>query len=376
MADHAPRFVEKLRTENVPIGDVFLDPNNPRLLTGDRVPVPDHRIVEGEVQRRTLGLLEDGPFDMGRMRASIERSGLLPIDRIVVRPIEGHEGRYVVVEGNRRIGGVKAVVEADRVGETTLSEDIRASLMTPAVLILENHDEHSARADQWVIQGIRHVSGIKPWGAYQVAKTIEAMTGELGYTPEQAADALTIPVGRVRRALRVLSALRQMAEDDEYGDQVKPTMFGYFDEAIRSVKVRDWLGWNQTTGTFEDDDHRSQFYSWIADDDAYDENPEHQRIPSPEGVRKLKQVLDSDDAIELLNTPGSDIDAVAASLDLEQEPEWRPPLRRALTALEAIPIGTLEELSDDDTRLIRDLLELTTKRLAQAAALSARPDSA
>jgi hypothetical protein len=370
MADHAPRFVEQLRTEEVPIADIFLDPNNPRLLTGDRVPVPDHRIVESEVQRRTMESLEDGPFDMGRMRASVERSGLLPIDRIVVRPIDGQEGKYVVVEGNRRIAGVKKVVELDRIGEVTLPADVKASLMAPPVLVLDNHDEHAARTDQWVIQGIRHVSGIKPWGAYQVAKTIEAMTGELGYSPEQAADALSINVGRVRRALRVLSALRQLSEDDDFGDQAKPNLFGYFDESIRSIKVRDWLGWNQASGTFDDDDHRAQFYSWITDDDAFDEDPEHRRIPSPEGVRKLKQVLDSSDALDLLNTPGANIDAVAATLDLDQEPEWRPPVRRALIALEAIPIGTLEDLSAEDRDLIKDLQELAQKRLSQADTLT------
>jgi hypothetical protein len=369
-SEHAPRFVEQLALQELSIEDILLDPNNPRLLTGDRAPVPDRRIPEDEVQRRAAAALEDGPFDMSRMRSSVQRSGLLPVDRVVVRPLDEAEGKYVVVEGNRRIGAAKKVLELDHAAEITLADDVRESLRRPTVLVLENHDEQAARTDQWVIQGIRHISGIKPWGAYQVAKTIEAMTTDLGYTPEAAADALSIEIGRVRRALRVLSALRQMQEDEDFGDQAKPGAFGYFDEALRSVKVRTWLGWNQANGTFDNDENRAQFYAWITDDEQFEENPEHRRIPSPDGVRKLNQILDSQDAVDLMNVPGARVDQVHSTLGLETEPEWRAPVKRALTALEAIPIGTLEELSEEDRVLIEELRDLSRRRLEQAAALA------
>src|SRR5436853_534773 len=111
---HQPRFVEQLEPHELLIDDILLDPNNPRLLTGDRAPVPDRRIPEAEVQRRTAAALADGPFDMSRMRSSMMRSGMLPIDRIVVRPVDEAPGKYVVVEGNRRIGAAKSVLEMDR----------------------------------------------------------------------------------------------------------------------------------------------------------------------------------------------------------------------------------------------------------------------
>jgi hypothetical protein len=347
----------------------MLDPNNPRLLSADRAPVPDRRIAEEQIQRRTMEQLADGPFDLAGMRSSISRAGLLPIDRIVVRPLDGNPGRHVVVEGNRRIAGAKQAMRMNDDGEITLDEGVVARLTTPRVLVLENRDQEAARTDQWVIQGIRHISGIRPWGAYQVAKTIEAMTDDLGYEPQEVAEALSIGVGRVRRALRVLSVLTQMEEDEEYGDQAKPSLFAYFDEAIRSVKVRNWLGWNQSAGTLDDDDHRSQFYSWITPDEEFEEQ-DRRRIHTPEGVRRLNQILDSEEALDVLNTPATDIDAAFATLGLVNEPEWRPPVTRALSALEAIPIGTLETLDEDDRGLIQSLRDLAERRLGQAATLS------
>ena len=365
----APRFVEQLQSRQIPIDDIHLDPNNPRLTSAGVAPVPDDRVGEPQVQARTLDRLDSGPHDLARMRDSIIRSGLLPIDRIVVRPLDADDAKYVIVEGNRRIGAVKQVLELQANAEVTLDESILETLREPTVLVLEQHDEATARTDQWVIQGIRHISGARPWGAWQVARTIQAMRDDLGYDEKQIADTLTVPVARVKRALNVLSVLNQMGEDEDFGDQAAPDLFGYFDEAVRSVKVRNWLGWNAQTREFEHDEHRAQFYSWITPDDTFGGDSEQRRIPAPDGVRKLNKILENEQAISVLDTPGTDVDAAYAALGLVGEPEWRPPVRRAIDALEAIPIGTLEHMEDDDKTLLTDLLDLAQRRLDQAATL-------
>ena len=41
------------------------------------------------------------------LQYSILRNGFLPLDRIVVRPISGSNGKYVVVEGTRRLAALR-----------------------------------------------------------------------------------------------------------------------------------------------------------------------------------------------------------------------------------------------------------------------------
>ena len=52
-------------------------------------------------------------------------------------------------------------------------------------------------------------------------------------------------------------------------------------------------------------------------------------------------------------------------------PDWSEPLARALTALNAVPIGDLESLTEENQALIEKLVEIGQKRLQQAAAFRA-----
>src|ERR671919_611807 len=90
-----PRFADRLVENPVPIEQLLLDPNNPRLLTTSFEGVREERIGEPGIQQATLNKLNTGRFDMDRLRGSIAASGLLSIDRIVVRPYK--DSQYVVV---------------------------------------------------------------------------------------------------------------------------------------------------------------------------------------------------------------------------------------------------------------------------------------
>src|SRR5690348_11945970 len=83
-----PDVLRELTDVAYPLGQILLDPNNPRLLGRDNYAgVPEQRVAEPGVQRATLTKLNDGPFDMESLRGSIESSGLMLVDRIVVRPV-------------------------------------------------------------------------------------------------------------------------------------------------------------------------------------------------------------------------------------------------------------------------------------------------
>lgn len=363
-----PEFPERLREEPLHIEKINLDPNNPRLATVSTEETPEERIVEEGTQSATLRRLNDGRFDQEGLRSSIRRSGLLPIDRIVVRPIEGAEDEYVVVEGNRRIGAIKSLLQLHEDGDITLDDGVLATIEEPAVLILQGEGAEEARLDQWLIQGVRHISGIRPWGGYQAARTIQTMIENLGYSEREVADALTMSMQRVKRSMRVLAALQQMSEDDEFGEFAVPDLYSYFDEMIRRPTVRNWVGWDNDGYQFTDEERAREFFSWIAPDEELEDQP---RIPTSEGVRQLDPILDSEGALAVLNTPGNTLgEALVVASPAPLEPEWRKPVERAIKALDAIPTGVLEGLEDEDRELIERVRDLADRRLKQADALA------
>ncbi|HST37961.1 MAG TPA: hypothetical protein VLK58_00565, partial [Conexibacter sp.] len=213
-----PDFLDRFEERSIPIDNILLDANNPRLAGVTSEETPEERIAEPGVQENILRRLNEGPYDMGGLRASIRRSGLIPLDRIVVRPLQGDPEKFVVVEGNRRIGSIKSLLHLHHAGDISIEEQFLPRLREPSVLVLLQGDPEIARLDQWVIQGVRHISGIREWGGYQAAQTIKTMVENLGYTDREVADALTLSLQRVRRALRVISALEQMREDEEFGE--------------------------------------------------------------------------------------------------------------------------------------------------------------
>lgn len=363
-----PGFVEKLTEQALPIDRILLDPNNPRLMGLEGYEgVEESRIAEPGVQSSTIERLNSHrAFDQEGLRASIEQTGLLPVDRIVVRPLpksDENEQLFVVVEGNRRIAACKTLLELDHRGEKTLDADIRKSIEQPRVLILPEVDVDEARLDQWLIQGVRHISGIRPWGGYQAAKSIEAMVERLGYSEADVAGALSISLQRVRRSIRVLSALKQMSESEDFGTYAGPDYYAYFDEVLKRPAVRQWLEWSDESKRFENDERFELFLTWIAPDDELNGRA---RIPVAESVRRLDQILGDKAALDVMNTPGATVDDAARVALPQAGPDWREPLERAIKALDNVPISDLESLDADNRTLIENLLELAKRRLEQA----------
>ena len=117
------------------------------------------------------------------------------------------------------------------------------------MLLLEEPDfakrEHLAR----VLQGVRHVSGIRQWGPYQQAEIV-AMMIDNGRDQADICEIFGLPKRRINILRRCYYALDQMRRDDDFGDQVKPSLFSTFDEIFKLPRVRDWLEWDDEQNTF------------------------------------------------------------------------------------------------------------------------------
>lgn len=79
-------------------------------------------------------------------------------------------GEYIVIEGNRRLAACKTLLEPERLGPgsakrvPTISEDVRASIATLPVVVVESRSEASAYI------GFKHVNGPSTWSSLAKAR--------------------------------------------------------------------------------------------------------------------------------------------------------------------------------------------------------------
>ena len=116
-------YNDELESRPLSLDKLFLDPNNPRFSSERDKPTPEMKIPDLKIQEKTQKRIEE--FGVKEVRDSILRNGFLPMDRIVVRPINGHGEKYVVVEGNRRLAALKSLhrlIEDEEINEEGIDE--------------------------------------------------------------------------------------------------------------------------------------------------------------------------------------------------------------------------------------------------------------
>lgn len=368
-------LISKLTEKNIPIENILLDPNNPRFI-GKRFvgrlktknAIPENKYTQESVQVAALEKMMHEDFDITSVRNSIINNGFLPLDKIVVRPID--DENFVVVEGNRRIAAIKTLLTQVEDGEIELKEDELTSIQNINVLVLDNDDEN-AQFDQWLLQGIRHLSGIKDWGPYQKATLINQMF-EKEKTPQEIAESLGMTVVMVNRFNRTYNAIKQMEDNDEFGQHAGPALFTHFEEAIRIPKVKEYLGWSEGEQKFLNEEIVKEFYSWIV---PQEELNGEKKFPRGKDVGYLARIIDAPSALEKLRQEGTDINEVLVTLGSEEaEDQWKEKVTDALKSLKKLNLESLEKFTDEDLELINKLAVEGKKRFIQASAIKKAED--
>jgi len=232
-------YSDQLKPLTVPIDTVHLDPNNPRFWTQQTGRVSDRRTPEAGVQEAAYQTLLDH-HRVVDLQNSILHNGFLPLDRIVVRPLKGLSGQYVVIEGNRRLAALRLLRKQIKEG-TAVTRDVSDTAIkkiyrqTSKLQVLTYKGSEQAADISWILQGIRHIGGIRNWEPAQRAKLvvdqIEQSDPPRPYRDVGHTFGLTShAVGRLYRAYK---ALRQMQTDDEFSDDAKNEYFTLFEEAWR-----------------------------------------------------------------------------------------------------------------------------------------------
>ena len=167
---HAPLGVHIMPdVQSIPPSSLLLDPENPRLSQPN------------EGQRETMrALVKAMPRKIVSLAKDIVTVGLNPADLPIVMPANDAQGRYVVLEGNRRIVALKVLESPDTfVGVLdagslatmrSLSREYQTNPVDSIVCLVVGDRSES---EHWI--SLRHTGenqgvGIVPWGADDTAR--------------------------------------------------------------------------------------------------------------------------------------------------------------------------------------------------------------
>jgi hypothetical protein len=291
-------YADQLEPQTIPIDSIFLDPNNPRFWTDQAGrEVPDRRVPDERVQSKARERINAPRFGIDDLYNSILRNGFLPLDRIVVRPLEGLDGQFVIVEGNRRFAALTRLRQSIAEGlidEEGIDEDYLEKLLADTeqleVLVYEGQEGSDI---SWMLQGIRHISGIKDWSPAQRARLVAAQIDDNGLAFRAAGQRFGLSATMVGRLYRAYKGLQQMRDDEEFGDKAKNEYYTLFEEAYRNGTVRAWLGWDDQEHRFTNDQNLKRFYAWITPNEEAEEGQEPRRIHDPRQIKELAHLIDN-----------------------------------------------------------------------------------
>jgi hypothetical protein len=257
-----PPLFQDLHSIDVPLANIFLDPNNPRFVDSNWIPVteadyekPD---IQEAVQRR---LVKD--FEVEKLRTNMEVNGYLPIDRVIVQ--EYAKGRYVVLEGNRRICAAKMISDVALDG-SQISAEVSASLKKIPCLQYTGTDNQAA----WIFQGLRHIVGIVEWSAFNKAKLLVEQMEKEGLNLTSVGRRFGLTSHGAGQWIRGYYAFNQACENSDYINEVDERSYTFFQELFgrSSAPVREWLQWDDEEYKFKNLLNFNEFIGWLYPKDA------------------------------------------------------------------------------------------------------------
>jgi len=284
----------KLEKIKISIDDLLLDPNNPRFadISDDALNIDQSKFGDALIQEAAFEKMMNPKFDVLTLANSISTVGFVPVDNIVVSKVS--ENLFYVIEGNRRTSAIKYLIKQFNLGLSTLSEVEIENLKMIEVLAVDNMENSNLKIGM-IIQGIRNVSGIKEWEAFQKAQFINQMI-DFGKQPGEISKTIGIPVKEINRYYKTYSVMLQFKTDEEYASKWKPSYFSYFDEILKKPALRNFFEFNEETFRFDNIENIKRFYEWIVPDEEGKSTFSDART-----VRRLSELLDDNVALNYLD---------------------------------------------------------------------------
>ena len=268
MSDETAEQIRSKR-QSVSLSRLCLDPNNFRFVDHPEYrPVPPEHVFDADVQRRTTNIVLGHQQESVRdLIASIKANGWLDIDPIMVQRAD--PGRFLVVEGNRRVATLKylqrrheeGVVDLGKLDSTRFSE-------LPVVLY-----QDAGERDHLVMMGLHHISGKRRWPAINRARAMEQLLPYFNNDADAVCQALGVSKRELNLSVRTLALVNAYKESD-YGDQLQSDQYNLFREVLKSEGIRTWLGWDHTARAASNQSNLNRLFSWMSREAETDEGEE------------------------------------------------------------------------------------------------------
>lgn len=343
-----------LEPKEVEIKNLLLDPNNPRFFD-----IEDWQKVQSslyhldKVQNKAYRIIES--TQVGRindLKKSIESNGYIPTEMIVVKPYDHEDGKYVIIEGNRRVTAIKSIIENNIDPEDQLAN----SLKKLEVLVYKGTgDEEEDELNEMILQGIRHIGGPKEWGAYQKANLVAKLKEEKDLLWTEIGDRIGLGSIKTARLFRAYKALNQMKNDEEFGDFADLKLFSLFDEAL-IPPLKEWLGWSDDNYQFNNENNRKAFYRLIVGDPVDNLDPV---ITNPQKMRNFRKLINTGKKIILSRFLSGEINIDQAIRAAEPDPVQvtiREAAENFISELNDLPAQKLKDLEDDEVELLKKVV--------------------
>lgn len=293
----------QVRGKDVALGDIQLDPSNPRL--ANTLAAAD--LAPEKLQARMAELLW-GDRDVQTLYRSVYENGGL-VERIIVR------SNGVVAEGNCRTVVYRKLA-------ATFPDDSRWKAIPARVLPEEITDRQVA-----VLLGELHVGGKNEWSPFEKAGHIHKLFHQFGLTQEEIAKLLRTSKTLVNHNIHAFEAMKNhyMLAFPGAGAVRK---FSYFLELYKKPELREWVK--------DDPEALTYFVDWVGTE----------KIAKGEDVRELVDVISNRRALAAFKSNGRE---AALKILEEARPELTSPLFKAMIEM----TEALEDARLDDIQRVR-----------------------
>lgn len=281
--------------KEVEVGDLLFDPKNPRLPLNKR-DAEDDKVLEHFILKENL-------FEL---IASIGEQGYVDIEPIIV--VEAGNGKYTVVEGNRRLAALKLLVNPKLapIKRTTVHELVDTATHHPTkvpVLVYANRD---AVLDYL---GFRHITGVDEWDSLAKARYLEELFEFHNRTNPESASELFKRIARiigsradyVQKLIHGYWMYESIRDDGYYGivglddDNFE---FSLLTTALSYSNLSQFVNIQVADGrpTY-DKDRLQELIEWL-----FKETDQGRKVPESRDLKTLSAVVADEDALAVFRS--------------------------------------------------------------------------
>lgn len=352
-------------TKSLKISDLLLDPENPR------IPEPDDGKPRSQAE---LARILDMGFDAFTVAESLAVHGYFASEPMIA--ISGTNGKWIVVEGNRRLTAILGLtdagirggfLEAKKWDEIATNSKITSNDSIPVVIA-------SSRLDAAPIIGTKHIGGILQWKPYPQARYIANLVDVHKVAFADVATLLGLKKNLVIDLYRE-QAISNQAKSLGINTGNVESAFSLLTVAMRNSKLREHVGAPVGTAVKQGEDpipaekfeEIKEILTFIFGDENTEAIITDSRqittlanvVANPEGLKALRAGKSLDEAKQKITVSGqtplerlvnrltAGKNALVAAADDISESHGEEVVKTLLTEIEDA-LGTLKTVAEED----------------------------